>query len=257
MSSISALVGTSYVANTSLSHVSSSSNTITATAVSSNSSSNTVETASTVLDSEDSLTLSDASKSTLASSQSAVTDPFAGKTLAELQKIRSEVMQELSQSDGVAGIAKDTTQLPVPATAERLASAKMATEYVNSGGQTQNPFAGLSRSALTAIIYDQSGTYTINERSAALGLQENNDSAFLTAASNQTIATGNRSSIYTALLELNQHQLPVEKAVSSEFLALSTTTAELTRQLNLAGGSVALSLDYPDGWTTSTTTSSE
>lgn len=250
MSSILTLTDTTYTASAKSSLLISSASSI--SVVASNSSSGTTGTAqSTSQSGVDSLTLSDASQAVLATSQSTVTDPFAGKTQAQLQAIRSEVMHELSQSDGVAGIAKDALQLPVPATAERLASAKMATTYINSGGQTQNPFASLSRSALTAIIYDQSGTYTINERSAALGQQENNDSAFLTSASNQTAVTGNLSYIYTALQELNQQQLPVEKAVPTEFIPLSTSPEQLNSLVALYGGPSDLLLDYPGGWTPS------
>ena len=52
-----------------------------------------------------------------------------------------------------------------------LARAKQATAYVNSAasrsGSEKNPFAGLSREQLSNIAYDDSGTYTINERRAA------------------------------------------------------------------------------------------
>lgn len=51
-----------------------------------------------------------------------------------------------------------------------LARAKQATEFVNrssNNGNEKNPFAGLPREQLTNIIYDDSGTYTVNERRAA------------------------------------------------------------------------------------------
>lgn len=251
MSPLSGLIDTFYIGSSALSVLTPC--THSTPGVSSNSSFDTAKT--TPQDKNaDSVNLSDASKTALTASQVTVADPFAGKTQAQLQAIRSDVMHELSQSDGVAGIAKDALQVPVPATPARLASAQMATTHVNSGGQTQNPFAGLSRSALTAIIYDQSGTYTINERSAALGQQEDNDTAFLTSAHNQTVATGSRSFIYTALQELNQQQLPVEKAVPDEFIALSTSPEQLNDLLDLAGGPANLLLGYPGGWTPSTAT---
>jgi hypothetical protein len=160
-------------------------------------------------------------------------------------------MQELSLSGGVAELAQNALQLPVPATPERLASAKMATTLVNNSGLTENPFANLSRSALTAIIYDQSGTYTINERTAALEQQDNNDTAFLTSANNQSDATGNLSYIYTALQELNQQQLPVEKATPTEYLSLVTSPEQLNSLVALYGGPSDLLLDYSGGWTPS------
>lgn len=51
-----------------------------------------------------------------------------------------------------------------------LARAKQATEFVNrssNNGNEKNPFAGLSPEQLSSIIYDDSGTYTVNERRAA------------------------------------------------------------------------------------------
>ncbi|MGQ5490734.1 hypothetical protein ACUH78_17970 [Thauera sp. ZXT1-4] len=46
-----------------------------------------------------------------------------------------------------------------------LARARQATDFVNGHGS--NPFAGLSRDQLALIAYDDSGTFTVNERRAA------------------------------------------------------------------------------------------
>jgi glucan-binding YG repeat protein len=250
MSMITVSIDTSYTANTAVSLLSS---TLHTNSPASSNSSKTSESSSP--DAADNLTLSAASHTALAASQTSATDPFAGKTTAELQAIHSEVMQEILQSSSPKQMAQDALQLPVPATQERLASAKMATERVSSGGQTQNPFAGLSRSELTAIIYDQSGKYTINERVCALGQQEDNDTAFLTAASNQSLATGNRSFIYTALQELSQQQLPVEKAVPTESGSAVTTPEELSQMVDTYGDSATLAFNYPDGWTPASSSS--
>lgn len=48
---------------------------------------------------------------------------------------------------------------------ERLARAEQATAYTN--GKGSNPFRGLSREQLALITYDDSGTFTVNERRAA------------------------------------------------------------------------------------------
>ncbi|SHN00065.1 hypothetical protein SAMN05216593_105304 [Pseudomonas asturiensis] len=48
---------------------------------------------------------------------------------------------------------------------DRLARAKTATQFVNGG--RDNPFAGMPRSQLSLIAYDDSGTFTVNERRAA------------------------------------------------------------------------------------------
>jgi len=52
-----------------------------------------------------------------------------------------------------------------------LARAKQATQFVadveKGGHSVVNPFSGLSDRQLDAVIYDDSGTYTVNERRAA------------------------------------------------------------------------------------------
>lgn len=54
---------------------------------------------------------------------------------------------------------------------ELLSRAKQATAYVNdasSGGHSiNNPFSDLSKEQLSQIIYDESDTYTVNERQSA------------------------------------------------------------------------------------------
>lgn len=46
-----------------------------------------------------------------------------------------------------------------------LARAQQATNYTNQDGP--NPFKGMSREQLSLITYDESGTFTVNERRAA------------------------------------------------------------------------------------------
>lgn len=48
---------------------------------------------------------------------------------------------------------------------EAVALAKQATHYLNGHGS--NPFKGMSRDQLALIAYDESGTFTVNERRAA------------------------------------------------------------------------------------------
>ncbi|GKW22840.1 hypothetical protein PEC311524_04340 [Pectobacterium carotovorum subsp. carotovorum] len=58
----------------------------------------------------------------------------------------------------------------------RLALAKQAADYVVSGESGRNPFEGVERKTLSAIAYDESGSFTTSERYAAylqLGKQDN------------------------------------------------------------------------------------
>lgn len=63
------------------------------------------------------------------------------------------------------------SETPDTSDPELLSRAKQATAYVNDasrgGHSIKNPFSGLSKEQLSHIIYDESGTYTVNERHAA------------------------------------------------------------------------------------------
>lgn len=66
--------------------------------------------------------------------------------------------------------AKHDSEVPQSKDPELLARAKQATAFLAAnrhGGGEKNPFAGLSREQLANITYDDSGTYTFNERMAA------------------------------------------------------------------------------------------
>ncbi|MBT2773914.1 hypothetical protein J7J47_16950 [Halomonas sp. ISL-60] len=61
--------------------------------------------------------------------------------------------------------AKYDAEVPNTDDPELLERAKQATSFVN--GKGSNPFSGLSQDQLALIIYDDSGTFTTNERKAA------------------------------------------------------------------------------------------
>lgn len=62
--------------------------------------------------------------------------------------------------------AKYDAEVPNTNDPAHLERAKQATAFAN--GQGSNPFEGLPRDQLTLIAYDESGTFTVNERRAAL-----------------------------------------------------------------------------------------
>jgi glucan-binding YG repeat protein len=203
--------------------------------------------------SDDSVTISSEAHAALAAAQSADDDPFAGMSVDQLQAIHSQVESELTVGSDAASLAANAAQLPNPATPDRIASAESATEYVQSGENTPNPFSGYSRSDLTKVIYDQSGTYTINERIAAQAQQEDNDSAYLLAASSKTAETGDIRYLHSALLQLDQQKTSIEKAASNETSSFALSSTELTGLLNQAntekGEALPSTLSYPGGWT--------
>tara|TARA_R110002012_G_scaffold995_5_gene4157 strand:+ start:230 stop:1012 length:783 start_codon:yes stop_codon:yes gene_type:complete len=61
--------------------------------------------------------------------------------------------------------AKYDAEVPSTDDPELLERAKQATSFAN--GRGSNPFSGLSQDQLALIIYDDSGTFTANERHAA------------------------------------------------------------------------------------------
>ena len=71
-----------------------------------------------------------------------------------------------------ANVAKAASEVPNTTDPALLKRAQLATAFVNGGrkdnvGSEPNPFAGLSREQLANIAYDESGTFTTNERRAA------------------------------------------------------------------------------------------
>ena len=91
-------------------------------------------------------------------------------TRSELGDKARRLLSQISGDSYQAGKAKHDSEVPDTNDPVLLARAKQATEFVNrssNNGKEKNPFAGLSREQLANIVYDDSGTYTVNERRAA------------------------------------------------------------------------------------------
>lgn len=85
---------------------------------------------------------------------------------AEFARLDGErLTQELELSDDAARAAADA-EVPPSGQAARIASAQKATQYLKD--EAENPFAGKTRDELTAIVNNDNGDYTRNERLAAL-----------------------------------------------------------------------------------------
>jgi hypothetical protein len=116
-------------------------------------------------------------------------NPFKGKNSADLAAIvidtdgkytvneRRAAFTEFARLDNEKTVTaltlktdadRKTADAEVPKSNDpaRLASAKQATDFVN--GKSKNPFVGQTRDELTAIVANDTGDYTINERRAAL-----------------------------------------------------------------------------------------
>lgn len=95
------------------------------------------------------------------------------KTLSrkELAEKADRLMSQIAGDGYHAKKSQHDSEVPKTDDPELLARAKQATAYINDsergGRSVKNPFAGLSRAELSSIIYDESGTFTVNERRAA------------------------------------------------------------------------------------------
>lgn len=87
-------------------------------------------------------------------------------TRTELSGMAKNTFNELDSGHYTANKSKHDSEVPDTDNAELLARAKSATKYTNGLGK--NPFSGMPRDQLALITYDDSGTFTVNERRAAL-----------------------------------------------------------------------------------------
>lgn len=98
-----------------------------------------------------------------------------------------------------------------------LARAKQATEFTQSHGQSgTNPFASLSDDQLTLVMYDDSGSYTTNERRAAWLEQYDRRQAWkqqvIAQAHIEYKTTGQNDKFYQTCIDYYDALPPIEQA---------------------------------------------
>ncbi|RMQ42318.1 hypothetical protein ALQ04_01091 [Pseudomonas cichorii] len=97
---------------------------------------------------------------------------------------------------------------------ELLERARQATQFKNGTGA--NPFAGLSQDQLRLIIYDESGDFTVNERSAAFSENYAQEEVWNRAMAKKYVDEYNETGKSTnTLIEMLAHYNelpPIEKA---------------------------------------------
>ena len=98
--------------------------------------------------------------------------------------------------------AAAAAQTPEPNDAASAQSAKAATAFVDKKGP--NPFAGLSREQLSTIAQDESGTFTVNEKRAALTQASDEELAWrqkvVAAAMREYNETGKMTKFFSSVL---------------------------------------------------------
>lgn len=127
-------------------------------------------------------------------------------------------------------------ELPKTTNPDILARAKQATDYENA--KAPNPFKGMSAELLTAISYDDSGTFTINERRAACSESYDQHQAWglkvIAESTEEYNRTGRHTKIYGQVLERYKSQPLIEKAQFPEHYE-KDLIAKRDEALRLAG----------------------
>ena len=137
---------------------------------------------------------------------------LADRAKAALNQIQGDIY--------FANKAKHDSEVPKTSDPALLARAKQATAYVNSaargGNSEKNPFAGLSREQLANIVYDDSGTYTVNERRAASYEGDRQEEAWRVKVTTQAMAeynsTGTLTNFFKSVLDHFKELPAIEQA---------------------------------------------
>lgn len=122
------------------------------------------------------------------------------------QELSEKAAHQLSQIAGPgydANRARNNAETVDSDYPERLARAERATRFVSGG--SDNPFAGMPRSQLALIAYDDSDTFTVNEKRAAFKEDFQQESQwrqqFAAKAMAEYNATGKLTNAFTEALQ--------------------------------------------------------
>ena len=156
----------------------------------------------------------------LAASASRAEERDKTLTRSELADKAKTALSQIQGDTYFANKAKHDSEVPKTNDPELLARAKQATAYVNSaargGNSEKNPFAGLSREQLANIVYDDSGTYTVNERRAASYEGDRQEEAWRVKVTTQAMAeynsTGKLTNFFKSVLDHFKELPAIEQA---------------------------------------------
>lgn len=132
----------------------------------------------------------------------------------ELGAKASELLSKISGDGYFANKKANDAEVPDTQDPGLLVRASSATQFVNGSGK--NPFAGMSRDQLSLIIYDDSGSFTTNERRAAWSESSDQEYAWRQKIVAHSIAeyneTGKLTKFFTAALEHYKDLPAIEQA---------------------------------------------
>lgn len=155
----------------------------------------------------------------LAASASRAEERDKTLTRSELGSKAKSLLNQISGDSYQANKEKHDSEVPKTDDPELLARAKQATAFVNrssNSGNEKNPFASLSNDQLTNIIYDDSGTYTVNERRAAWSEANDRDEAWREKVCAQAMdeynRTGKMTNFFKSCLDYYNELPAIEQA---------------------------------------------
>ncbi|WP_240994881.1 hypothetical protein [Pseudomonas viridiflava] len=132
----------------------------------------------------------------------------------ELGAKASELLSQISGDGYFANKKAIDAEVPDTDDPVLLARAENATQFVNGSGK--NPFAGMSSDQLSLIIYDDGGSFTTNERRAALSESSDREQAWRQMVVANAMAeyngTGKLTKFFTAALEHYKDLPAIEQA---------------------------------------------
>lgn len=132
----------------------------------------------------------------------------------ELGAKASELLSQISGDGYFANKKAIDAEVPDTDDPVLLARAENATQFVNGSGK--NPFAGMSSDQLSLIIYDDSGSFTTNERRAAWSESFDQESVWRQKVAANAMAeyngTGKLTKFFTAALEHYKNLPAIEQA---------------------------------------------
>lgn len=128
----------------------------------------------------------------------------------QLKVEAKRILAPLNALTNDAAIARADQEVPDTSDQKLLDRAKQATAFFKKNAS--NPFAGLPREKLTSIIYDDSGSYTTNERVAAMSEQQNQDFKYWSAVFADSASRGDRRKTYMAAIDFYEKLSPLERA---------------------------------------------
>lgn len=148
----------------------------------------------------------------------------------ELGQKAAAIVDQIVGDSYTAQKAKHDAEVPNTNDPTLLARAQQATDFVN--GKASNPFGGMSRDQLALIAYDESGTFTVNERRAAWQEAYDQEEAWrqkvVAKATDEYNRTGKLTNFFSEVLEYYKGLPAIEQAQYPENYA-----ADLQQKIDL------------------------